>query len=381
MIELKQDVGISGEFQVLVRRADGSVRLQLDKQSNLLLDNGIKYYMKINPTTNKGVEYSDGSGPLFDGLVVGSGNQPPTVGQTTLQNFIAYSDSTRDTNSGIDNPNTQHPNHVKLWKSTKFVFSDINNQNISELGLVPYFSNPSGDPTYVLATRALIKGSDGNPMTVTVLEGEVLEVIYTINMYVDVRRQRSEFTLSTYTITQDPERDAGTKHTFEYFLQPRNIGSQNHIDHYIEVVPSDISLTTYGVKEVDTELTASYSLEQAGYQFTHDTIDGTAFNALVSGYKESNYHFPIYHDAHDVRTTVSTDFTTGTITRKIKTGMYAHNHANGIRGFAFGIGIPAAELLWGLVIVKNKANGQGIKKTDRLVWELLVSLTISRWGT
>ena len=32
-----------------------------------------------------------------------------------------------------------------------------------------------------------------------------------------------------------------------------------------------------------------------------------------------------------------------------------------------------------LVVVKNKANGQGIKKTDRQIWEHIASFTINRW--
>ena len=36
-------------------------------------------------------------------------------------------------------------------------------------------------------------------------------------------------------------------------------------------------------------------------------------------------------------------------------------------------------LFTGVVIFKNKANGQGIKKTNRQIWEFLASWTITRW--
>ena len=136
MLELNQNLGIAGEFQVIVRRADGSVRIDTGMQKNLILDNGLKFYLS-QKMTNDNAEEEANTGWMFSGLVVGSGNQTPTNTDVKLQNFIDHTSMQRDTEWGKTEPTAgQHPNFVKVWKRTKFIFDSINNKNISELGLV-----------------------------------------------------------------------------------------------------------------------------------------------------------------------------------------------------------------------------------------------------
>ena len=391
MLELNQNLGIAGEFQVIVRRADGSVRIDTGMQKNLILDNGLKFYLTQKMTNDNAEEVGEERyGTMFSGLVVGSGNQKPTNTDIKLQSFIAHTSTQRDTEGGKTEPTKdQHPNFVKVWKRTKFIFDNIRNQNISELGLVTrYWDKTYSDRTprtqkrYLLTTRALIKGNDGRPLTITVLEGEVLEVIYQINMYVDIRRQTGEFKLTTYPTGQNSETGVGTESQFEYFLQPHNIAQGQYIDyrlflhdHYYNRVNS------YGVKETDDKLNADYDLTQAGYQFDHTNTNWTEFNKLHSGVKTTGYeNGNKYSESYQTAELVSTDVLTGKQTAKYKTGIYSHVHANGIRGVTFQLGhrsIPP--LVTGVVIFKNKANGQGIKKTNRQIWEFLASWTIKRW--
>ena len=137
MLELNQNLGIAGEFQVIVRRADGSVRIDTGMQKNLILDNGLKFYLSQKMTNDSAEEEEGHYGTMFSGLVVGSGNQEPTNTEVKLQNFIAHTLTQRDTEWGKTEPTEdQHPNFVKVWKRTKFIFDNIRNQNISELGLV-----------------------------------------------------------------------------------------------------------------------------------------------------------------------------------------------------------------------------------------------------
>lgn len=389
MLELNQNLGIAGEFQVIVRRADGSVRIDTGMQKNLILDNGLKFYLTQKMTNDDGEE-EDHSGTMFSGLVVGSGNQEPTNTEVKLQNFIAHTSTQRDAEWGKTEPTSdQHPNFVKVWKRTKFIFDNIHNQNISELGLVTqyqdkYYSNrtPQVQKRYILTTRALIKGSDGRPLTITVLEGEVLEVIYQINMYVDIRRQTGEFKLTTYPTGQNPETGVGTESQFEYFLQPHNIPHGQHIDRRLHL-DADASnpVNSYGVKETDDKLNADYDLTQAGYQFDHTNTNWTEFDKLHSGTKQTGYNTTNkYVESYQTVDHVSTDVLTGKQTVKYKTGIYSHVHANGIRGLRYHLGYSnQMRLVYGIVIFKNKANGQGIKKTNRQVWEFLASWTIKRW--
>ena len=385
MLELNQNLGIAGEFQVIVRRADGSVRIDTGMQKNLILDNGLKFYLS-QKMMNDNAEEENHKGNMFSGLVVGSGNQQPTNTEVKLQSFVAHTSTQRDTEWGKTEPTGgQHPNFVKVWKRTKFIFDNINNQNISELGLVAnYWNKWYGAPVneskkrYLLTTRALIKGNDGHPLTVTVLEDEVLEVIYQINMYVDIRRQTGEFKLTTYLTGQNPETGVGTESRFEYFLQPHNISDGQLIDYKLFLYNR---VGSFGVKETDGELTAGYDLTQAGYQFDYKNTDWTEFDKLKSTYKQTDQSYGKYEESYQTIEHVSTDVLNGKQTAKCKTGIYSHIHDNGIRGMDFHLGhANDASLVTGRVIFKNKANGQGIKKTNRQVWEFLTSWTIKRWG-
>ena len=59
MLELNQNLGIAGEFQVIVRRADGSVRVDTGMQKNLILDNGLKFYLSQKMMNDDAVETED----------------------------------------------------------------------------------------------------------------------------------------------------------------------------------------------------------------------------------------------------------------------------------------------------------------------------------
>ena len=388
MLELNQNLGIAGEFQAIVRRADGSVRVDTGMQKNLILDNGLKYYLS-QKMINDNAEEETNTDAMFSGLVVGSGNQEPLNTDVKLQRFIAHTSTQRDTEWGKTEPTKdQHPNFVKVWKRTKFIFDNIKNQNVSELGLVTKYWDKYYTPLskyekrYLLTTRALIKGNDGHPLTITVLEGEVLEVIYQINMYVDIRRQTGEFKLTTYPTGQNPETGVGTESQFEYFLQPHSIGHGQYVDRRLFIHESYYNpIHTYGVKETDNELTAGYDLTQAGYKFDHTNTNWTEFNKLHSGKKETGGNTSNkYLETYQTIDLVSTDVLTGKQTTKYKTGIYSHVHANGIRGLTYYLGHSyLMYLITGIVIFKNKANGQGIKKTNRQIWEFLTSWTIKRW--
>lgn len=385
MLELNQNLGIAGEFQVIVRRADGSVRIDTGIQKNLILDNGLKFYLSQPMTNDNAEEEESGGGSMLYGLAVGSGNQEPSNTDVKLQNLVTYTRTKRDEASGNTEPSLdQHPNFVKMWTRAKFIFDDISNKNISELGLIirdwgKHYPGVGYQNRYILTTRALIKGNDGRPLTITVLEGEVLEVIYQINMYVDIRRQTGEFKLTTYPTGQNSETGIGTESQFEYFLQPIGVSGASALIYSPSLHSSYNGLYSYGVKETDDELTADYDLNQAGYQFDHKNTNWTEFNKLINYSKNSSSGSSKYSESFHVTELVSTDILTGKQTAKYKTGIYSHVYPNGIRGFKYSLVYGGVYFVSGVVVFKNKANGQGIKKTDRQIWELLVSWTIKRW--
>lgn len=159
---MQANMGMAGEFRVVVKRADGSTKIDTGYQKNLILNQGLDFF---------------GGG---DGLnmmaycVIGSGNSQPSYTQNKLDTAITgVTGITVSTKYDYDA--AQDGNLYKTNTVNKYSFTGLNNVNVSELGLASAYSNAT---TYILCTRALIKDSNGNPTTITVLSGEILQIYY-----------------------------------------------------------------------------------------------------------------------------------------------------------------------------------------------------------
>lgn len=159
---MNTNIGMTGEFRCVVKRADGSTKIDTGYQKNLILNQGLDFFGG-----------SEGYN-MMEYCVIGSGNSKPVYTQNKLDTTIAGVEGT-DFSSKYDYDAARDANLYKTNKVRKYSFSGLNNVNVSELGLA---SNYSGTTTYFLCTRALIKDSQGNPTTITVLSGELLDVYY-----------------------------------------------------------------------------------------------------------------------------------------------------------------------------------------------------------
>lgn len=379
MIKAEQKLGLSGEFQVIVRRADGSIKFDTGMQPNLVLDNGIKHYLGLPMINSAGKQQIEHKNGFMNYCYVGTGNKQPAIGDVALQAMVARHVTIRDWTHGTEQPDTGlHEGFVKLWKRGKYVFDNINNQNITEVGLAAWHGSETIDTVaynnvYTLVTRALIKDSRGTPITVTVLQGEILEVVYQINMYVDIKRQTGSFTLTTTKDNQD------VVETFDYFMQPYGIGTADYISNWLSFDIYSHGITSWGVKETDAQLTAAYDLNDTVYQsITHNNTDN--LSQKITGSKSSQVSPDKYADNYLLTTETERSFDTRRISYKHVNGIYTHIFPNGIRAYKVGVGFKQYQLVQGLVVVKNRANGQGIKKTNRQLWEFSHSYTINRWG-
>ena len=382
MINIEQNVGLSGEFQVIVRRADGSIKFDTGMQPNLILDNGLKQYLGLPTLNNLGRPQQASSNALMRGCCVGTGNQAPQNGDYALQAFAAFASSYRDITTGIEAPETgKHDGFAKLWRRTKFIFDTIDNKNITEVGLISwsgseYIDGVSQSNLYTLVTRALLKDKQGTPISITVLKGEVLEIVYQINVYVDVRRKTGTFNLTTTKDNQD------TTATFDYFSQTYAFsnGSDNYID-YPPFFSNNVGINTWGVNETDTELSAAYDINDAEYQkFKFNSSDDVLGSKLASN-RTSYTNNDRYSNTYLNYEVTERSFETGRITLKFTNGIYTHNYTNGIRAIGFAIAAGSNYAVFrNLIVVKNKANGQGIKKTNRQMWEFNCSINVKRWG-
>ena len=159
---MNTNIGMTGEFRCVVKRADGSTKIDTGYQKNLILNQGLDFF-----GGGKGTD-------MMAYCVIGSGNSQPVYTQNKLDTTIAgvYGDGF---SSKSDYDAVRDGNLYKVNKVSKYSFSGLNNINISEVGLASTYSNTSD---YYLCTRALIKDSQGNPTTITVLNGEILEIYY-----------------------------------------------------------------------------------------------------------------------------------------------------------------------------------------------------------
>lgn len=381
MLNIEQKLGLSGEFQVVVRRADGSIKLDTGMQPNLVLDNGIKFFLGLPLLNNSGKQVGQHKGSFMDYCYVGTGNKAPANTDVALQSMVARHTETKEDTYFMENPDTgKHEGFVKISRRVKYVFGNINNQNISEVGLAAWHGNERLDNqdynnSYTLVTRALIKDSSGSPITVTVLQGEILEITYQVNMYVDIRRQTRSFTLTTTKGGQD------TTDTFDYFLQPHSVASNQALINRLgyDIYHGDV--TTWGVLEADEALTGAYDLADEQYRAITYT-NTTALSNKVTGSRRSTAQTPsVYSSGYLQSTRTEQSFETRRVTYKLVNGIYTHIHPNGIRAFSINVvNTPSQHLVQAVVVVKNRANGQGIKKTDKQLWEFTTSFTIDRWS-
>ncbi|VWX29561.1 conserved hypothetical protein [Moraxellaceae bacterium 17A] len=159
---MQANMGVAGEFRVVVKRADGSVKLDTGYQKNLILNQGLDFF--------GGGNGSD----MMNYCVIGSGNSQPVYTQNKLDTAVSGVAGT-DSSTKYDYDAALDGNLYKTNRERKYSFTGLNNVNISEVGLASNYSNTT---TYYLCTRALIKDNNGNPTTITVLNGEQLEIYY-----------------------------------------------------------------------------------------------------------------------------------------------------------------------------------------------------------
>lgn len=160
---MSNTISIAGEYRIVAHDADGNVTFDSGNQRNIILNAGID--LLGGPSSADMMSY----------CLIGSGNTAPNPEQEELEDYVAVHSSVADGES--------HYNYdagdalYKVGRSKQYTFTDLNNVQISELGLAASFTS---EQSYELCTRALIKDANGNPTTLTVLTGGTLNVFYTL---------------------------------------------------------------------------------------------------------------------------------------------------------------------------------------------------------
>ena len=152
-------VGLYGEVKVIVKRADGTVRLDTGFFPNVI--------------TNLGLDAIGGGNNLFMFCAVGGGNSTPLKTNTKLDNFLGAG-SQISSESKYDYDPVRDTEFYKCSRTVGYRFTGLDNKNISEVGLV----SSNNREQHSALTRTLIKNSNGDPTVITVLSGEILELQY-----------------------------------------------------------------------------------------------------------------------------------------------------------------------------------------------------------
>ena len=167
---MNTNIGMVGEFRCVVKKSDGSTKVDTGYQKNLILNQGLDFF-------------GGGNGEnMMDFCIIGSGNSQPSYTQNKLDVAIAGAVGA-DFSSKYDYDAATDGNLYKTNRVVKYSFNELNNVNISEIGLASSYSNTT---TYYLCTRALIKDSNGNPTTITILSGEILDIYYKLWRVIDI---------------------------------------------------------------------------------------------------------------------------------------------------------------------------------------------------
>ena len=261
-------VGLYGEVKVIVKRADGTVRLDTGFFPNVI--------------TNLGLDAIGDNRDLFRFCAVGGGNSTPLNTNTKLDNFLGVGSQISSV-SKYDYDPVRDTKFYKCSRTVGYRFMGLDNKNISEVGLVSN-DDPGQHSAY---TRTLIKNSNGDPTVITVLSGEILELQYRLWQIFDVKDKDQVVTAMI----------DGVEVPVNVKIRLAGVGGWS----YNTVVGQGIAHNGYNYPQFGTgeigEITGAISEPAGGY---HIAMDWGAYQP--STYKRKFYvNMPITDAVHPIR--------------------------------------------------------------------------------
>lgn len=375
------DVGYKGRFNVVVRNADGSVKQDYGWQDNLITDEGMNLLSYVTQTTNKGTQRQPHSSSIFGQLAVGSGTVEPSITDKALTQLEAF--SIREENWTITHEmfSDTRPNILKETYSAKYIFNSINNKNITELGLVWVNDATLTRADYCLYTHALIRDKQNAISSITVLQGEILEVNYAMDCYYDYSPKKTEIHIPV------EENGVVTDKVYDVMIQPISF-NESYAGRGISLLSLGININFYGVNAaVDGDLNAPYDFTRIPV-FSKNKINtqdayNREFNKLVAQNSASIGQYPVsgtwdYSISYAPRVY---DYKQGVNTCTITFSPYGANFKDGIRCIMFPISPnnSYAAKFWLQCFFAEKGSSRGIMKTNKQTISFTIQCNISRY--
>lgn len=174
----KVNIGISGHFHLVLRKASGEVKQELEFD-NLITDNGLRAIITGNFGTSN--------------AHVGTGTATPTFSDVKLANPLAQTNA--GSNTGVTYRSRTEPPFWTQMSIKRTFAPGVGTGILTEIGMAP-----SADLNLV-HTRTLIKDANGNPTSITKLADDFLDVTYTIRTAIPNADVPFSFQLNGETIT------------------------------------------------------------------------------------------------------------------------------------------------------------------------------------
>lgn len=175
---MRFDNSAQGLYRTEILRPDGTVRYDSGLHGNMITDNGLNE-----------IGYSLGS--FLSDCYVGTGTNPPTAGDTSLQNQVmrAASGNRVATNRKQVSAAPYYSEQTCIWTFD----AATANVTLGEMGTA------GNNQTNKILTRSLMKDTEGNPTTVTLLVGEVLRITHVLRLYFDMSEKTGSFQIGSET--------------------------------------------------------------------------------------------------------------------------------------------------------------------------------------
>ena len=185
--------GFAGRFDLVARKVamgeDGSPLL--DGGNNVLTGESRSLASFENLILDSGLNRL-GTGLVIDGACVGTGTTAPANSDTSLASMLRVT-TTKQSDTELAGSTTA-PYYAECRVVYRFAAGTAAG-NLSEVGL-GWGANAGANTMGGLWCRALIKDSEGNPTTITVLADEVLDIVYTLQLHPPASDITGTFNLS-----------------------------------------------------------------------------------------------------------------------------------------------------------------------------------------
>lgn len=159
--------GLAGQFR--------AIKYKVDSEGNVLENTAVEVMpAKSNLIVDNGLDMLATIGTVLAYCRIGTGTAEPDFNDNQLQNQVGSTNTagTGDFQYGVNLTD----GYIYKRVSRRFPAGTIHGQNLTEVAM----SNAATGPIFC---RALLKDVMGNPLTIVLLEDEVLDIVYELRMY------------------------------------------------------------------------------------------------------------------------------------------------------------------------------------------------------